>query len=71
MHRYCENTPQKYFALGLTSPAQGTGQLTSQEPSSNDGYGFDLSGNLLQSLKVIHLDMGKSPELLSGGKTTL
>lgn len=32
----------------LTSPAEGTGQLTAQEAASNDCDGLDVSGDLIQ-----------------------
>lgn len=33
---------------GLTSPAEGTGQLAAQEAASNDCDGLDVSGDLIQ-----------------------
>lgn len=40
---------------GLTSPAQGAGQLAAQEPAPDDGDGLQLSGNFFQRFKILDL----------------
>lgn len=40
---------------GLTSPAQGAGQLAAQKPTADDRDGLDFSGNLLQAFEVLDL----------------
>lgn len=39
----------------LTSPAEGTGQLTAQESTSDDSDGFDVSGDLVKFFEVLDL----------------